>query len=94
MLSTFLIKDDNNCHASLIVKPEHNQSPELFKKNNIRLLNEFANNFVLDDVFVCTDNQIISFNKSVCNQNSTLLNFDTTSLELKIDKLREKFIGN
>ena len=83
--STYKIEQDKNCHAELIIKPEHNQISTIADKNNEDLLKFVKEIFREEDVYVCVDNKHIPFSQSsfLKNKNSHLVSRETTKEEEK-----------
>ena len=56
-------ESENNCHAELIISPEHNQDAIVFRKNNEDLLRVIGEIYNEKDVYICVDGKPVPFNK-------------------------------
>ena len=84
-------ENDKNCHAELIINPEHNQDAAIFRRNNEELLCVVGDIYSERDVYICIDGKAKPFSARDFSRiiNATDKRKKTRKEENKISKFQD-----
>lgn len=84
-----IIEEDENCHVSLSVVPQHGGNEDIFNNNKYYLENVFKSIFSMNEVVCCSkDNIEIPFDTNECcmDKNEVTSNLDESKIQILLSK--------